>query len=258
VAVRALQITDLHILPDAGAMLYGTDTSRSLRAVLDAAMALPAPPTVVLATGDLAEDGSEASYRRLRSILVETGLPTHVVPGNHDSVDAMRSSLLGDAIQMTPVVEVGAWRVVLLDSRVPGKSHGFLERAELERLSAALADGAGRPVLIGVHHGPVSPCPSTGCQLQNAGALLGLLAAHPAARAVISGHAHVELSTRFEHVDLLMTPSTCSQAWHAPPGAPVDHEDFWASHRLEAGRHGFRMLSLGPGGELETEVHWVR
>ena len=256
-AVRALHVTDLHILPVAGATIYGTDSYESLRTVLAVALALPEPPALILATGDLSEDGSADSYRRLQQLFADTGLPTYVVPGNHDALGPMQRALLGGAIQPGPVVDVAAWRVVLLDSQVPGKPHGWLDDAQLELLSTALTEHPDRPVLTCLHHGPASYCPSSGCHLQNAGALLQVLAARSNARGVICGHGHLALERTEQHVRLLTTPSTCSQAWHAQFGAPVDHEDFWQSHRYDPARYGFRMLSLRPGGELETELHWV-
>jgi hypothetical protein len=77
------------------------------------------------------------------------------------------------------------------------------------------------------------------------------------ARGVICGHGHLELERTAEHVKLFTTPSTCSQAWHAQLGDAVDHEQFWASHKFDPGRHSFRMLTLLPGGEIESTVHWV-
>ena len=256
-SVRVLHVTDLHILPVAGATIYGADSFASLRAILDAALALPEPPALIIATGDLSEDGSPASYRRLHGLLAETGLPTHVLPGNHDAPAELRTALLGGPVQMSPVIDVESWRVVLLDSRVPGRPHGFLEPSQLELLSSALAEDPSRPVLACLHHGPARYCPSSGCQLHNAVALLDLMVSRSNARAVICGHAHLELERSAEHVKLFTTPSTCSQAWHAQLGEPVDHEEFWSSHRFDPSRWGFRMLTLMPGGEIESRVHWV-
>jgi len=256
-AVRLLHITDLHILPTAGATIYGTDSFESLRAVLGAARALPEPPDLIVATGDLSEDGSPGAYRRLHQLLAGTGLPAHVLPGNHDAAAELGRALLGGAVQAGPVVDVGAWRVVLLDSQVPGRPHGHLDRAQLDLLAAALDEDPDRPVLVCLHHGPARYCPSSGCQLQNAAALLELLESRANARGVICGHGHLELERTAGHVKLFATPSTCSQIWHAQLGEPVDHEDFWASHRFDPGRHGFRMLTLKLGGELESTVHWL-
>jgi 3',5'-cyclic-AMP phosphodiesterase len=255
--VRALHITDLHILPTVGATIYGTDTYQALRAVLDVALALAEPPTLIIATGDLSEDGSPESYRRLRQLLTETGLPSHVLPGNHDATEEMRRTLAGGPVQMTPVIDVASWRVVLLDSQVRGKPHGLLDDAQLAVLASALAEHPDRPVLTCLHHGPARYCPSSGCHLQNADVLLRLLVSRSNARGVICGHGHLEVERTDHHVKLFTTPSTCSQASHAQLGEAVDHEDFWASHRFDPGQRGFRMLSLMPGGEITSRVHWM-
>ncbi len=158
---------------------------------------------------------------------------------------------------MTPHVDLGAWRLVLLDSQVRGESYGVLEDSQLGILASALSEEPDRPVLTCLHHSPTRPCPSTGCHLRNGDALLQLLSAKPNARAVISGHSHIEQERRAEHVRLFTTPSTCSQGLHAQLGDPVDHEDFWASHSFDPSRHGFRMLTLRSKGEFESTVHWV-
>jgi 3',5'-cyclic AMP phosphodiesterase CpdA len=155
------------------------------------------------------------------------------------------------------VIDIGSWRVVLLDSQVRGAAHGFLDEIQLQILASALAENPTRPVLTCLHHGPVSYCPSSGCRLHNSAALLHLLASHPNARGVICGHAHLDLERADHQVKLFVTPSTCSQVSHAQLGAPVDHDDFWASHRYDPAHYGFRILTLLPSGELISELHWV-
>jgi Icc protein len=245
------------MVPVPGQEIYGTDPFRSLQSVLEAALALPSPPDLVVATGDLAEDASEPSYARLRGLLLDTGLPTLVIPGNHDSVRRMRSSLVGGPIDMVPVLDLESWRLVLLDSQVRGESIGVLSESELEVLASALSQEPERPVMICLHHSPTRPCPSSGCHLANEEALLRLLCTHPNARVVIAGHSHLEIERRVEHVTLLTTPSSCSQAWHAQLDDAVDHEDFWASHGFDASRHGFRMLTLRSDGRFDSSIHWV-
>jgi Icc protein len=244
--MRLLHVTDLHILPEPGP-LHGTDTLESLRAVSSAALALPEPPNVIVATGDLSEDGSERSYRRLRGLLLETGLPCYVVPGNHDDPEAL-PALLGGAIERGPVVDRGAWRFVLLDSTVRGKSYGLLDPAQLSLLDAALEEDPSRPVVVGLHHGPIEYCPSSDCRLHNVSALLSLLSAHENARAVLAGHGHVDVERQVGHLKLFASPSTGSQLRHLGGTA----EDFWGAHEWDVPRHGFRMLSLGEDGSVTS------
>ena len=58
--MRIVQVTDCHIVAEPGRRIYGTDTFCSLRAVLKQALATR--PELILATGDLSEDGSDGSF----------------------------------------------------------------------------------------------------------------------------------------------------------------------------------------------------
>ena len=245
-------------MPEAGAEIYGADPFESLRRVLEAASRMREPPERVIATGDLAEDASPRSYERLRELLLATGLPTHVIPGNHDSLAGMRSSLVGGAIEMGHVVDLADWRLVLLDSQIAGRSEGRLARDQLQLLERSLRETPSRPALVALHHSPTRPCPYPGCHLENEADFLRRLAAHDNARVVIAGHSHTPIERCEQGVALLTTPSTCSQGWHAQAGESEDPDDFWACHRMDGSRHGFRMLSLAADGSFESELHWLR
>jgi Icc protein len=255
--LRILQVTDPHILSDFGKEIYGSDTFESLRSVLQAAITLNEPPDIMVVTGDLSEDGSETSYQRLRELLLETNLPTYVIPGNHDSISQMKKTLIGDRIQMKSIVDFDFWRLVLLNSKVPNASHGFLEQQEIQLLESALEDNSERSVVTCLHHGPISPCPSKGCQLNNTEFFLATLKRYPKARVVLAGHAHIELEKKIDHVTLLTTPATSSLCIHAQEGAAVNHEDFWDSHEFDSTRRGFRILDIQDDGNFKTKVHWV-
>ena len=255
--VRVLQVTDCHILPEEGREAYGTDTYRSLQSVRDAALAFSDPPDLIVATGDLSEDATDESYRRLQGLIHATGLPAYVIPGNHDSLEAIGRSLLSPSIMHVPTLDAGQWRFVFLNSKVDGAAHGYLAESDLSRLKQALDDASGLSVVACLHHSPVRPCPSTGCHLHNDEELLELLRNHTSARLVLAGHAHLESERRIAQTTVLTTPATSSQCAHSQLGDPVDHEDFWASHVFDPSRHGFRMLTLKADGEFETQVHWV-
>ena len=62
--LRAVQITDSHLGERVGSRLLNLDTDRSLAAVVDLVRAQQAHIDVVLATGDLSDQGSSAAYRR--------------------------------------------------------------------------------------------------------------------------------------------------------------------------------------------------
>jgi Icc protein len=253
--MRLLHISDLHIVPEVGEQIYGVDSYASLKLVLEQGVA--ASPDLIVATGDLTERGDSASYRRLRTLLLSTGLPVFVVPGNHDSLKRLAEDLCGDRIRATDVHDLDSWRLVFLNSRVRGEPQGELSTDQLRLLEGSLVEAPKSHVLVALHHTPIAPCPSFGCQLVGASEFLDRLSFHSNARAVIAGHSHIEAEAKFRSLQVVTTPSTCAEAIHEPAASCSDLGDFWASHRFNPARHGYRMIDLEPEGALSSTVSWV-
>jgi len=253
--MRVVQITDLHLLPDNGSRLYGVDTMASLELVLEKIMELPEPAEAIIATGDLAEDGSEESYARLRQRLARLGVPVYVLPGNHDDPAAMRATLVGDGVYFQRAAQFGDWTILFVNSKVTGEDHGFVGTEELCMLENQIAGAGDASIVVALHHTPVPRCPSSGCQLGNATEFLELLRGHRAVKATIAGHTHTTVEAVCDGLVLYTTPSTFAQMSHAELDDHVDHEDFLASHSLDVSTQGFRVLDLMPDGRFTSKVH---
>ncbi len=246
-ALHVVQITDFHIRAEPGARSGGRDTHATLAAVIDAIAAGPAPD-LVLATGDLVDDASPASYGRLAPLLRRLPAPVHAIPGNHDDPAAMAQHLAGGNVHVGPCVAAGAWHVVLLDTLVPGEPHGHLGPERLAALNAALAAATEPHLLIALHHPPApigSPLDDVG--LMDAEALNAVLDRHQRVRAMVWGHNHhIHDSTR-NGVRRLGTPSTCIQFDARPE----------MGFTRTAEPPAWRRLTLHEDGSLETEVCWL-
>src|SRR5690606_9678284 len=147
-----VQLTDMHLFDEPHTAMLGVDTEASLQAVLRQVGDDGLNPDALLATGDLSQDGSPASYQRLHALLAQTGLPVRCLPGNHDVPATLRAEL---GAWTDPVLDLGAWRIVLLDSTVPGSNGGHLGDDQLDLLSRAASLAGDRPLLVAVHHNPV-------------------------------------------------------------------------------------------------------
>jgi len=254
--LRIVHITDTHIIAEPGAEVYGIDSFAALENLLAGMQRDAWTPHLLIATGDLSQDGSAASYQRLRSLLTSLGLPVYCIPGNHDVLAAMHVHLKGGPIHIERRVVWDPWQIVLLDSQVPGQDHGSLSPRELTALEEALQQAPGQPTLIGLHHGPLPVCPMPPCRLENAAAFLALLERYPQVRGVISGHNHCAVDEHHSGIQLLVTPSTSLYGEH-PSGPQVpDERQFWEVHGLDPGRRAFRRLELYPDGTLVTDVIW--
>ncbi len=247
--VEIAQITDTHLFADGDGRLLGLDTTRSLADVVQLALRRGSPDLVV-ASGDLAHDGSPGAYRRLREQLAALGAPVYCLPGNHDEGAALREHLNNDGFLCPPEVRTAnGWHLVLLDSTVHGSEGGHLAVSELTRLSECLHAHPRAPTLVWLHHQPV-PIGSDWLDtmaVTNGGDLLAMLAGHTQVQAVIWGHVHQEFDRRHAHLRLLASPSTCIQF---KPGS----ETF----AVDSSAPGYRWLRLHDDGALETGVERLK
>jgi len=242
-----VQLSDSHLFAEAGGRLLGMDTADSLRQVVRQVLDEQAAIDLVLATGDLSQDGSVESYRKFREISGAITALTRWFPGNHDELAPM-CEVCGDADLLDPVVDLGAWRIILLDSTIPGAVPGQMTAQQLALLDEALGAARDRHVLVAFHHHPVA----IGSQwmdrigIRNPHDLFVVLDRHPQVRCLLWGHVHQEFDQMRGDVRLLASPSTCVQF------APAS-EDFCVDSQAP----GYRWLRLFPDGRLETGVSRV-
>jgi Icc protein len=157
----------------------------------------------------------------------------------------MAQELRAAPFQVGGHADLGAWRIIMLDTCVPGQAHGRLSAAELIRLAAALASAADRHVLICMHHHPVrlgSRWLDSVC-LQNAAEFFAITDRFTTVRAMAWGHVHQQFESRRKGVRLLSVPSTCAQF--------LPHADQFA---LDPSPPGYRRLTLCQDGSIDTEV----
>ncbi|MFM8605537.1 MAG: metallophosphoesterase [Cyanobium sp.] len=202
--MRILQLSDPHLLADPEGLCRGRRSLARLREGLELLLtrlaAAATPPDLLLLSGDLCQDESWGGYGRLRELLAaQPGLPpVALLPGNHDHPLLLRAALARKATLAPARLSLGqgpgSWRLLLLDSHLPGRVEGRLgeaQRAWLQReLAAAAADGAW--LLLAVHHPPlpIGDPMLDAIGLDDGPALLELLASAPAVRALVFGHVH--------------------------------------------------------------------
>ena len=246
-SVLLVQLSDSHLFATADGKLLGMDTQDSLQRVIERVLSEQPQIDLVLASGDLSQDGSLESYEHFRELTAQIPAPARWFPGNHDELPSMREACAGSEL-LEPVVDLGAWRIILLDSSIPGAVPGHLGDEQLALLERALSEAPERHHLVCFHHHPVP----VGCRwldpigVCNPDALFAVLDRHPQVRAVLWGHVHQEYDQVRKGVRLLASPSTCVQF---APGS----EEF----RVDKEPPGYRWLRLFGDGRLETGVSRV-
>lgn len=246
-SVLLVQLTDSHLFAEASGRLLGMDTTESLRRVVERVLDEQPCVDLMLATGDLSQDGSIASYERFRTLCEPIQAPARWCPGNHDELASMQE-VAQDGELMAPILDIGTWRVVMLDTLVPGSVFGMLRREQLELLERTLQEAPQRHHLICLHHHPVTIGSRwmDAIGLHNREALFEIVDRYPNVRALLWGHIHQEFDDWRDDVRLLASPSTGVQFTAGSESFQVD--------RLAP---GYRWLRLHADGQLETGVSRV-
>lgn len=243
-AARVLQITDPHLMADEGGSLLGVRTRDSLNAVVQCARRNYGNPDLLLATGDLAQDASEAAYHEFARQVSVFGCPESWVAGNHDD-----SKLLTEVAEQYQAAGrhmlVGQWQVVMLDSSVKNEVYGHLGPDELAFLEEALAAYPDRPTLVSLHHHPIDIDTEwmNSIGLTNRDDFWRVVDRFDNVRAVLWGHIHQDMDLYRGDVRLLATPSTCIQF-------EAGSTDF----SVEPLAPGYRWLELRSDGVIDTGV----
>ncbi len=247
--VRLVQITDCHLVADPAALLRGVDTGATLSAVIERVRAEAPPPELVLATGDLSQDGSAESYRRLKALFAQLDAPVHCLPGNHDDPATLSAVLPGDGVHVGRGIVRGNWQIVFLDSTVAGREDGRLDATELDALDDALGAHPRRHALVCFHHHPVVTGGAWGewVSLENADDLFAVLDRHEQVRGVLWGHIHQPFEGARRGVRLIGSPSSCFQFVSGADGSLETSSDPPA----------YRRIALHADGAITSDIRWL-
>lgn len=246
--LRILHLSDTHLTGD-GALHYGTvNTREHLQRVL--AMVEHRPIDLIVCSGDVSDDGSIASYEIARDVIGDfaakkfasgaaaaadptatpdaraASLPVVFAMGNHDLFDPFEQ-VLGPAQR---VLHVNGWRIIVLNTAVPGAGYGELGAEQLEFLRHVLhghasdhADphpagqhgdvSAPHGSIVVMHHPPI-PAQTDLLQAlnlddQDARTLAEILAGSDV-RAILSGHYHQAITELFAGVPVIVTPGVAN------------------------------------------------
>lgn len=191
------QITDTHVLADDSGEPGVVDNTARLALAVESINAERPAPDMVVATGDLTNDGKPGELAELVRLLGRLNVPVLVLPGNHDHRASMKAAFdqpWADAEHLSWVADVGEVRIVGLDTQLPGEGGGMFDPEREAWLAGALADAAAadRPVVIAMHHPPFASGLAwmDGGQLARADAFAEVVRANPHVTRILCGHLH--------------------------------------------------------------------
>jgi hypothetical protein len=153
--------------------------------------------------GDIADRGRPEQFAAAADAFSKFAMPHHAFLGNHDyyglldGIEVDGYALLGQP-KAPRTLDLGGWRLVLLETVEPGEHHGVFGDDRLSWLDETLREtrGSKAPTLLLMHHQPVPPehtgsFPNDiGMRPEHSLRLFDLLGDHPQVKGVLIGHTH--------------------------------------------------------------------
>ncbi|MFQ5581987.1 MAG: metallophosphoesterase [Mariprofundaceae bacterium] len=239
---QLLYITDMHVYADPAATLKGVNTRQSLAKVLQEAQQRFLHPDALILGGDLAQDGSDAAYAYI-STLLDPSVPTLAVAGNHDA-----PSCLEVYFNNTRPLDMDDWCIIPLNTHHAGHESGLLGDKQLSDLAKVLASAADRHVLIVLHHPPV-PVGShwlDAIALTDADGFWEIITCFENVQGILCGHIHQMLDCAHHGVRVLGSPASCIQFHPQRQAFELDNQS-----------PGYRWLNLMADGTIITGVERI-
>ncbi len=212
---RFAHITDLHVVPR-GDTLHGLDSIGRVEDCIADINRHREQLSFCVFTGDLVDRGDHESYGVLRELLQTLTVPYHLILGNHDRRRAFYAifpeqprdpnGFLQFRVQTRDTV------MLFLDTLDEGRSAGAYCRSRQRWLAERLAEAAGLPVYVFMHHPPFDiRMPSLDRMKLDDGNRLAEVLGSGDVRHLFFGHVHRSLSGSWHGIPFSALPSTNHQ-----------------------------------------------
>ena len=158
-------ISDTHISndPEYTTSIAEYKPNLGAKALVKALRALPFELDFILHTGDVIYDPHESAYQTAKEIFAPLAdTPIYYLAGNHDHNDGLQRQLMGrNADDVIPnfhyEFEVNGVQIICLDSNGPAEPPaGYVTDDQLEWLEILCTADDDRPLIVAIHHNPLS------------------------------------------------------------------------------------------------------
>ncbi|MCP5151717.1 MAG: metallophosphoesterase family protein [Chromatiales bacterium] len=245
--MRFAHISDLHVCsgPAAGATAR-EDIIATVEALAGDLARIAGCLDFIVLSGDMTDDARPESFRKLEELFAPLALPIFTVPGNHDGPAAyfrkVASGRLAEGDLTGRVVDLGAVRLLGLDTCVENEATGALSAQALDLVARELDSNDLSQLIIVMHHPPFAPGLRQFdeiVRLEGAAELARLVAGAARAPIVLSGHVHRAYQARWNGANCFVAgsavlPFTAEHPYGDGPIRPSAEQRCYFVHAIDA------------------------
>lgn len=209
-----IQITDLHITKEGD--LFGYDTYHRLSKAVNkiGTIIQNHKNPLLLVTGDISQDGTIESYKKVFDLLKKLNCKIFWLHGNHDDLETLKlvSSNYQNMHELN-LITIRNWAFIKLDSVKTGSDIGYIKNDDIETLEDRIKGLPDKNIAIVMHHHPIdSGTPLVDeSKIENHEVLLELIKRQKNIKVIICGHAHNNYSIPYESANVEIAPASCFQ-----------------------------------------------
>jgi len=215
-----VQLSDAHVYEEENHEVYGVIPAAHLKAAVHCINSIRPLPSLCVYTGDAVSTETEQAYLLFKEQIQLLKMPVHYAMGNHDNRMLLRRQLLNeletsDGPYYYSFPQAG-WRIVVLDTSVPGEVWGQIDKEQLIWLEKLLNNDM--PTFIFMHHHPVP----VGVQwidnlmLKKPDHLIKILQQAGCVHSVFFGHIHFECHIEAQELQFMSVPAISFQFSEIP------------------------------------------
>ncbi|MFN8769454.1 MAG: metallophosphoesterase family protein [Neisseriaceae bacterium] len=208
--MKVIQISDLHFHQDPNHRIFGlVNTNETFLNVLE--RVIEESPDFVIATGDLSQDGSIESYKRLNNYLKKVPCDIYAIYGNHDLPENFDSTLISHNIKKQKYLHTNFGNFIFLSSYKISSDSGLISDKELLDLEQFLQNYDNCIIVIHHHFIELNSIIDDFI-LENRNQFLDILLKHKnKIKLCITGHVHNTCDIDFNGIKIHCGLSTCLQ-----------------------------------------------
>lgn len=243
--MKVIQISDTHLFADDELSIFNVKSNIKFKEVMIKIIDEDSHDIdIIFITGDISQDETGNSYKKIVDHLSGLNVPIYWIPGNHDNLDQLESIFKNAKnFNRTTHLSLSSWHFIFLNTKIAGRDDGYLSQSELNMLRHELTiSPVDKKIAIVMHHhpAPVGTPLIDNYILKNTHDFWNIITG-TRTELIICGHVHGDYHFKYNNVMIESSPATCLQWEKGSSILKIDKKIGYKVYYFD--QHGYRAIA---------------